>query len=102
MIRSELSEIMSQKPGKLLEKQRIALKNHIAGILERAAQHVRKCEYAEVRAMLADSPAGDGMGIDNKYINFAIPGHHEEPIDISQAIDQLESLDKATRLAGVW
>jgi hypothetical protein len=86
----ELGTLMSTKPEDLAELQYQQLNKHIIRILEQVTNYVRNESYDEIKKMLSHSPAGDGYGLDNDFINFTYLD--TESMDILEVIEKLERL----------
>lgn len=90
-----LSEIMSINVDNLREKQYQALKKHVVNILKKITDIVQNDgDLNKVTEMLAYSPAGDGYGLDNDYINFGFNSENEKLkyMDIGEVCHLLHSL----------
>lgn len=83
-------EIMDIDIYNLAEKQHDTLKEFTIGKLKRIGELIANEEYDKVKNMLAFSPAGDGYGCDNYYINLSFK--ENERMDIGDIIDLLENL----------
>lgn len=95
----ELLELLQTSPETLAEAQRKALTTHVCARLGQMIEHIRRGEYDAAREMTFDSPAGDGMGMDNTCIDFTPEGlgkkdgwDKDGPWDIGNILGRLESL----------
>ena len=52
-------------------RYRTAVKEGAIEILEKVTALLKEERFDEIEGMLADSPAGDGYGCDNSYIDFS-------------------------------
>lgn len=88
-----LVDIMSIDVDNLKQKQHDALKNHAINILKDVIELLETENYSEIQnKFLEHSPAGDGYGEDNCYINFGLSGMNGEPLDLDEVIDKLNYL----------
>lgn len=90
-----LSEIMSINVDNLREKQYQALKKHVVEVLKKITDIIQNDgDLNKVVEMLAYSPAGDGYGCDNDYINFGIQSENEnlKYMDIGDVCHLLHNL----------
>lgn len=67
-------------------------KNHVIGVLENIIELIKAEEYEKIYDHTAYSPAGDGYGSHNHYINFAC--HENDEVDIDETIYKLQMLKK--------
>lgn len=86
-----IKDIMEIDVENLKEKQLTALKSHVTNRLIAIIAHIENNEFEEVKKYLVYSPAGDGYGCDNYYINFA---YDEEELDLQEILDKMEYLNK--------
>ena len=96
-----LEEIMSINVDNLREKQYKAFKKHVLKILDKISNVIRNDgDLEEVVKMLDCSPAGDGYGTDNNYIQFGFESQdeHQRDMDIGDTCRLLSELrgDKKT------
>ena len=91
---SILAELMDTSVKTLAQKQRAALTTHCLAILDLIWDALQKEDYPTVWAMLEDSPAGDDMGRDNYFINFAWQGEKDKPLDLGHILRMLEALKR--------
>lgn len=86
------TEIMTKKfnPRELAKEQAEAYRKYIIGVLEEIKIKVSEQEYSDVGSMTAHSPAGDGYGLDNDFIDF---GFDKKPRDIMEALNYLKYLE---------
>lgn len=82
-------DIMKVSVDNLAQKQLEFLKQHSIEILNKVAKLIEEENFEEITWMLANSPAGDGMGEDNYYIDFS---YDEYDRDISQIVDMMKYL----------
>ncbi|MBP5459572.1 MAG: hypothetical protein J6Y62_05380 [Clostridia bacterium] len=99
--KSRLEEIMSINVDNLREKQYKAFKKHVLVILDNISNIIRSDgDLEKVVEMLDRSPAGDGYGSDNNYIQFGFESQDESKrdMDIGDACRLLSELkgDKKT------
>ena len=86
----DVKTIMEIDVDNLKQKQLEALKNHTINILETIIDHIQLSEFDEVRNYLDFSPAGDGYGKDNYFINFAYT--EDDEMDLGDMLDKMISL----------
>lgn len=94
MNKETLSEIMSINPENLQEQQANAMKGYLLDKLATMAELVHNNRISEAREMLVFSPAGDGYGNDNYYLDLDYTGNHDEGFDISDALDIIMYLER--------
>ena len=85
---SNLNEILSTTPQTLAELQRVRLEQHVVTILKQTITAIKDKRYSKIPT--GNSPAGDGWGCDNTFINFS---WDQEERDIMDIIIMLEKLD---------
>jgi hypothetical protein len=91
----KLEQLLKTTPETLAVEQHDALKAHVINVLERTLNAVRDEYYTAVSNFAQFSPAGDGMGYDNHFINF---GYNEkEPLDIVEVMERLIELKKIAK-----
>lgn len=61
-------------PESLAKVQLDALKAHAVGILNTVSKFIQSEEWDKINSMLKKSPAGDGTGMDNCFIDFKFSG----------------------------
>ena len=84
-------KILDTNIEKLKQDQSKALKEHITNIFNDILAKINEGKYQEVvDKYLEFSPAGDGFGDDNYFINFS---WNEERKDISDVLEMLAELD---------
>lgn len=92
----ELSDLMKTTPKQLASLQHDALKKHVLGVLNLITNIIRNEQYDSLMkdddGLLEFSPAGDGYGNDNHYINFSYM--KDEPMDIKEIVEELRNLKK--------
>lgn len=86
------TEIMNKKfnPRALAQEQADAYRKYIIGVLDEIKTKVSEQEYSDVEPMTAFSPAGDGYGTDNNFIDF---GFDSKKRDIMEALNYLKYLE---------
>lgn len=89
-----LAELMGTSVKTLAQKQRAALTSHCLAILDLIWDALQREDYPTIWVMLEDSPAGDGMGCDNDFINFAWQDEKDKPLDLGDILSMLEALKK--------
>lgn len=90
---NEIKQLMEVTPENLAQKQYDALKKHVIDKLKSIADLVKQSRWKDIEKELQDSPAGDGYGRDNKYIDFSW-AEGSKGYDISEVIDHLQNLEK--------
>lgn len=75
--------------NKLRRKYRAIIKEHIYNVLANVEKYIEQENYKALENMLAYSPAGDDMGLDNHFICFGMENNHE--LDIKDMISLLEN-----------
>lgn len=92
-----LSDLMETNIYSLAQRQYDALKANTLNKLALAYQLVKEDKLDQIEALTHFSPAGDGYGADNDFINF---GWNEEyPKDIVEVTEILQDLHKAAKQA---
>jgi len=66
----EIKKLLETTPETLAARQREALLREVQSTFSKLVTHLQKKEWDKAEAMLAGSPAGDGMGCDNMCVNF--------------------------------
>jgi hypothetical protein len=89
-----LAELMDTSVKTLAQKQRAALTSHCLAVLDLVWDALQREDYPTVRDLLSFSPAGDCMGCDNYFINFAWQEEETKPLDIGGVLEDLEALKK--------
>jgi hypothetical protein len=88
----KLEQLLKTTPETLALEQHAALKAHVITVLKSTTKAVEGEHYIAVQKSTINSPAGDGYGCDNNFINF---GYDEkEPLDIYQLMERLIELKK--------
>jgi hypothetical protein len=82
-----LKELMKVDVENLRLKQNEAIKEHIISTLHQVITLVSKDKFKEVEQLLEHSPAGDGMGSENNFINFKFD---ECSLDILEIINLIK------------
>ena len=85
-------DIMNVSIENLAVAQFNFLKEHGETILRKALYLFETNDYEELKKMLEFSPAGDGYGENNYFINFAY--EEDRVMDISELISKLEMLNE--------
>ena len=77
----------------------VELKNAVLERLETIIKLVKENKFSQIEEYLAYSPAGDGWGNDNDYINFndIVELDREDGTDISDIIDELNRLNELVK-----
>lgn len=83
--------IMDISVENLKEKQYEFLKGHTLNILEGIIDDLKNDKFDDIKKKMKFSPAGDGYGSDNFYINFS---YNETSMDLLDIIDAMEELKK--------
>lgn len=85
------TEIMNKtvSPRDLAREKYIAYKAYIRDIFMMCANCAGNEEFQKIVDLTACSPAGDGYGSDNRFIDF---GFDDAPKDIFEALNYLEFL----------
>ena len=92
-----LAQIMAMDINNLKQKQYLAFKEHVLKILEMFHDVIKEEQDLDILSPLVNySPAGDGMGCDNYYIDFGYKDENGDRIklDINDVIHTLENLKK--------
>lgn len=85
------TEIMTKtlSPRDLAREKYIAYKAYIRDVFMKCAECTGNEQFQQIVDMTAPSPAGDGYGKDNRFIDF---GFDENQKDIFEALNYLEYL----------
>lgn len=83
--------IMDINIGNLKAKQYEFLKGHTLNILEGIIDDLKNDKFDDIRKKMKFSPAGDGYGSDNYYINFS---YNETSMDLLDIINKMEEFKK--------
>jgi hypothetical protein len=87
----KLEQLLKTTPETLAMEQYAALKEHTIKTLNTVIKAIENdADYPVIQEMTAYSPAGDGMGCDNSFINFGFS--EKEPLDIMEVVGRLEEL----------
>lgn len=91
----DLKTLMETSPEDLAELQYNELKNHTIGILEQVKKQLYDDDFEQVKNNLVYSPAGDGYGSDNYFIDFSYSPQKgtNYSLDLMDIIDQLIRLN---------
>ncbi len=85
-----IKDIMELDVDNLKKKQYDALLKHTKSVLSKMMSLLDNGEFDKIEEeMLCDSPAGDGYGADNVFIDF---GYTDEEMDIEQIMTKLREL----------
>jgi hypothetical protein len=91
----KLEQLLKTTPETLAVEQHAALKEHVIKVLESTLQAVKDEYYSAIQELTIDSPAGDGYGCNNNFINF---GYNEkDPLDICDVMERLIELKKIAK-----
>ncbi|WP_010497812.1 hypothetical protein [Paenibacillus elgii] len=89
----DLKTLMNTRPEELAKVQYSAFKSHVISILEQTIQNIYDENYVSILDKLVYSPAGDGYGCDNHFINFSYDQDNiDNAIDLYEAVEKLQSL----------
>lgn len=83
----------------LAEKQKKELKRLAIERLEKVKQLIQNEELKELKEMISFSPAGDGYGCDNYFIDFGIEGDGGA-VDINDVIELIEEFNAKIKKGG--
>lgn len=91
----DLPQLLQTTPETLAAQQYRALKDHVINKLRTVINHIEKKEYSQIEKLLGESPAGDGHGCNNSYIDFSDTGcgTPENGCDIGDVLDRLRQLN---------
>jgi len=85
----DIDYLMNLNIENLKQEKNKALTNFAVKKLQEVITHLQKKNYTAIEKMLILSPAGDGMGEDNYFINF---GYNEEEKDLGDFLNELKRL----------
>lgn len=85
----DIKKIMSVDIDNLIETQHEELKKYTIDRLQTVIELIHLEMYDKVDKYLAHSPAGDGYGCNNDYINF---NYDDEDRDIAMIVSELDNL----------
>jgi hypothetical protein len=91
----KLEQLLKTTPETLAVEQHDALKAHVINVLELTLKAVKDEYYTAVNNFAQFSPAGDGMGCDNYFINFGYEDN--KPLDICDVMERLIELKKIAK-----
>lgn len=94
---NNIQEILSIDVDNLKDKQYKALKNHVTDVLNKFLHNLENDDLKACFDMLDYSPAGDGYGCDNNFIDFK----WESAPDVRDGYDIGVLLDMLAKLKGV-
>lgn len=89
----DIKEMLSLKPENLAAQQHEALKQYVVQKIKDFNQLINSEKYEEALNLLANSPAGDGYGCDNEYLDFSETGSE----DIGCILRKLKSLQHMSK-----
>lgn len=93
----KLEQLLKTTPETLATEQYAALKEHVIKTLNTVLKAIdNDVGYSVIVKMTSDSPAGDGMGCDNSFINFGFS--EGEPLDIMDVVSRLEKLRTISKI----
>jgi hypothetical protein len=90
-----LEQLLKTTPETLAVEQHDALKAHVINVLESTLKAVKDEYYSAIQELTIDSPAGDGYGCDNNFINFGYEDN--KPLDICEVMERLIELKKIAK-----
>lgn len=70
------------------------LKERTLNIIEKFSSLLREGQYKKAEKMLSWSPAGDGYGIENQYLDFSKAVNMKEGKDIGYILYLLDTINK--------
>lgn len=73
-----------------MNERKEQLRRHAVKTLRKVANYLENGEYDKIKDIVAYSPAGDGYGCENYYINLS---DTDEPMDIMEVIWELQRED---------
>ena len=85
-----IREILKVTPESLAETQHKQLKEYIINVLTTVLKLIENEDYDTVSKYTNSSPAGDGYGLDNDFIDFKLGDQYGT--DILSAVSKLKSL----------
>lgn len=88
-----IKELLITKPHDLARKQHDALKEHTIAKIKGFLQMIQNEQYETAESELAHSPAGDGYGSDNDYLDFSETGMD----DIGEVLATLKALKTTSK-----
>ncbi|WP_071146125.1 hypothetical protein [Bacteroides ihuae] len=88
---SNISDIMSVNVNNLRERQYSALKSHVLEKLNRVSKAIEEDRLSDIESELSFSPAGDGYGCNNHFIDFNWE-KGDETIDMAEVTNMLMEL----------
>lgn len=99
-----LCELMQIDVNNLALLQKEKFTEHCINILRKVIELLEKGEYSQIGNMLRYSPAGDGMGAENHFIDFSYGGMS---IDMADVIEILSGLERQInepnkQIEGAW
>ena len=80
-------EIMKVSIDNLAQKQLEFLKEHNINVLKNIISLIEEENFEKINKFVANSPAGDGYGEDNYYIDFSYEGSCK---DVMEAFGEME------------
>lgn len=91
-----LKELLSTDASNLAKKQEKALNDFVVNRLQEIAHIIKSGDYQNVEKFTSFSPAGDGNGCDNNFINFDY-GESKDGLDIIEVCQKLQELQNASK-----
>ena len=95
----DVNEIFKLDVSNLAAAQHKALDAHVKNIIKQVIDIIVEERYDDIEELCSWSPAGDGYGCDNYYINFGLKGsdvpEHLTHLDIVQVCQLLQHLKTA-------
>lgn len=91
-------DVMAMTPETLAIEQKKLLKLTSIRILKQMQDYLKKEDWESAENMLGFSPAGDGMGDENHFIDFADALF--DGADIGNVIERLKDLDTIINVGG--
>lgn len=89
----KLQDLLKTTPETLADEQHKALKQHILGVLAEVTKAISEENYKHIKNLTCYSPAGDCMGTESFFIDFAPEGLDESDIvDMTARLIELKAL----------
>lgn len=95
-----LNDFMKMSPEELASIQYKHYKDFILSQLELFVKAIKSDNLDIDKLPTFESPSGDGMGMDNTCIDFAMNGWDGDPVDIYNAFTRLKSLKELSKKYG--
>ena len=102
IFKKETIELLNETFGVSMDEiHRIQYKTLHDGVIARLSEVlglIKRSEYSKVIELTQNSPAGDGYGRDNKFIDFShiYDPYDENALDIAEACEKLMDLKNST------